>query len=119
MKRMPRGIEMQEYSHADGSVTFIGQYYNHAGQPRDRPRRVYRVELRMLDPPDKANPDWQGAVWEDDTRLVVLSGGTKWNVAWAALGALRGILSKRCRQSASNRRRLLRYAQASEKERDD
>ena len=99
MKHMPRGIEMKEYVHSDGSITFIGQYFNKKNaQPTNRPKRVYRVELL----PDMG--DWRAAVFEDATRLVTLRGDKKWNVAYAALGALRGILHKRCVSTKGNRR---------------
>lgn len=98
-KSMPRGIEMQEFSHADGSITFVGQYRNQKDQqPNNKPKRVYRVELL----PDMG--DWRAAVFEDATRLVTLRGDSKWNVAYAALGALRGILHKRCCSTKGNRR---------------
>ena len=98
MKHMPRGIEMKEYVHSDGSITFIGQYFNKKNaQPTNRPKRVYRVELL----PDMG--DWRAAVFEDATRLVTLRGDKKWNVAYAALGALRGILHKRCVATHANR----------------
>ena len=100
MKQMPRGIEMQEYVHSDGSITFIGQYFNKKNaQPTNRPKRVYRVELL----PDMG--DWRAAVFEDSTRLVALHGDSKWTVAYAALGALRGILHKRCVATHANRAR--------------
>ena len=101
MKHMPRGIEMKAYVHGDGSITFIGQYFNHApsATPITRPKRVYRVELL----PDMG--DWRAAVFEDATRLVTLRGDKKWNVTYAALGALRGILHKRCVATHTNRAR--------------
>lgn len=107
MKHMPRGIEMKEYVHSDGSITFIGQYFNKKNaQPTNRPKRVYRVEVREL-PKLYASevPDWCAAVWEDDVRLVKIVGNSKWNVCYAALGALRGILHKRCAHTGGNRRR--------------
>lgn len=101
MKQMPRGIEMKEFVHSDGSITFIGQYVNNAknATPITRPKRVYRVEVL----PDMG--DWRAAVFEDATRLVTLRGDKKWNVAYAALGALRGILHKRCVATHANRAR--------------
>ena len=102
MKSMPRGIEMQEYVHADGSLTFVGQYYNTKNaQPNSRPKRVYRVEVRKI----AISDELIAAVFEDDVRLVKLGGGTsKWNLAYAALGALRGILHKRCTATRTNRK---------------
>ena len=101
MKHMPRGIEMKEYVHSDGSITFIGQYFNKKNaQPTNRPKRVYRVEVREVKP----FGELVAAVFEDDVRLVKLGGGTsKWNLAYAALGALRGILHKRCVATHANR----------------
>lgn len=114
MKSMPRGIEMQEYVHADGSITFVGQYYNTKNaQPNSRPKRVYRVEVRKIEPFGELT----AAVFEDDVRLVKLGGGTsKWNLAYAALGALRGILHKRCVSVRSNRKARKAAKIAAEKE---
>lgn len=100
MKSMPRGIEMKEFVHADGSLTFVGQYYRHDAPEGAKPKRVYRVEVRKIALLD----NFDAAVFEDDVRLVCLSGPTKWNLAYAALGALRGILHKRCVQTNPNRR---------------
>lgn len=98
MKSMPRGIEMKEFVHADGSLTFVGQYYRHGAPEGAKPKRVYRVEvMRDMD-------DWRASVYEDRARLVVLCGDIKWNVAYAALGALRGILHKRCICTNTNRK---------------
>ena len=114
MKSMPRGIEMQEYVHADGSLTFVGQYYNKKNQqPNSRPKRVYRVEVRKI----AISDELIAAVFEDDVRLVKLGGGTsKWNLAYAALGALRGILHKRCVSVRSNRKARKAAKPAAEKE---
>ena len=101
MKSMPRGIEMKEFVHADGSLTFVGQYYRHGAPEGAKPKRVYRVEVRKTILPD----EFSTAVFEDDVRLVRLSGGTsKWNLVYAALGALRGILHKRCAHTSTNRK---------------
>ena len=100
MKSMPRGIEMKEFVHADGSLTYLGQYYRHGAPEGAKPKRVYRVEVyktTLLD-------GFSAAVFEDDVRLVRLSGPTKWNLAYAALGALRGILHKRCAHTNTNRK---------------
>ena len=100
MKSMPRGIEMKEFVHADGSIDFVGQYINKKNaQPNSRPKRTYRISLR------NDESDWFASAWEDDTRLFDVSKGTKWNTAYAALGALRGILHKRCTATRGNRRR--------------
>ena len=101
MLAMPRGIEMKEYDHADGTLTFVGQYRRIGAPECAKPKRVYRVEVREIKP----FGELVAAVFEDDVRLVKLGGGTsKWNLAYAALGALRGILHKRCTQTGSNRR---------------
>ena len=98
---MPRGINMQPYYHADGSLTFVGQYYRANAPEVSSLKRVYRVEVRKIALVD----EFTAAVFEDDVRLVKLGGGTsKWNLAYAALGALRGILHKRCIVTGTNRR---------------
>ena len=99
MKSMPRGIEMKEFVHADGSLTFVGLYYRHGAPEGAKPKRVYRIEVRNPFP-----DEFSAYVFEDDVRLVRLTGPTKWNLAYAALGALRGILHKRCVQTNPNRR---------------
>ncbi len=106
MKTMPRGIEMKEFVRTDGTITFIGQYINQKNhQPCHRPKRIYRVEVRSVMLFNGVASEWQAAVWEDDSRLVALGGRSKWLVAYAALGALRGILHKRCDSTGGNRRR--------------
>lgn len=101
MKHMPRGIEMKEYVHSDGSITFIGQYFNKKNaQPTNRPKRVYRVEIEFL----RNLCEWRAAIFEDFTRLAVVFGPSKRTVAYAALGALRGILHRRCVNTNGNRR---------------
>ena len=102
MKSMPRGIEMKEFVHADGSLTFVGQYFRAGAPGGSKPKRcIYRVEVRKLAPLD----DFAASVFEDDVRLVHLSNGkSKWTLVYAALGALRGILHKRCIQTNPNRR---------------
>ena len=115
MKTLPRGIEMKEYVHADGSLTFVGQYYNTKNaQPNSRPKRVYRVEVLKIEPFGELT----AAVFEDDVRLVKLGGGTsKWNLAYAALGALRGILHKRCTQTRTNKK-LKKLAKSAEQNKE-
>ena len=106
MKTMPRGIEMKEFVRTDGTITFSGQYINQKNhQPCHRPKRIYRVEVRGVEVFNGIVSEWQAAVWEDDSNLVALWGRSKWLVAYAALGALRGILHKRCVSTGGNRRR--------------
>ena len=50
-------------------------------------------------------PWWNAVVLEDDVPLVCVSNSGKYNTAYGALGALRGILHKRCKQTSVNRRR--------------
>ena len=116
MKSLPRGIQMQEYVHDGGAITYVGQYYNKKDQqPNSRPKRVYRVEVREMPKMFASEePDWCAAVWEDDTRLVNLVGNSKWNVCYGGLGALRGILHKRCVQTRNNKR-WRKAAKAAEK----
>ena len=101
MKSMVRGIEMQEFNSSDGSVVFVGQYINETGNAASKPKRIYCVSIRRTEIPS----EWHGAVMEDNVRLVTLLGMSKWTVACAALGALRGILYKRCIATGGNRRR--------------
>lgn len=106
MKTMPRGIEMKEFVRTDSTITFIGQYINQKShQPCHRPKRIYRVEVRGVNVFNGIVSEWQAAVWEDDSNLVRLGGRSKWLVAYAALGALRGILHKRCVSTVGKRRR--------------
>jgi len=109
MLTMPRGIEMKEYVHSDGSITFIGQYHNKLGNAASRPKRVYQIKLSnkpicLYSLPGEIK-HWEANIFEDSMRLVsVGGGGSKWTVAFAALGALRGILHKRCVHTNSNRK---------------
>ena len=102
MMSMPRGIEMKGYYHGDGSITYIGQYLQPNGQPNARPKRVYRIEVRKSAMADA--PWWNAVVLEDDVPLVCVSNSGKYNTAYGALGALKGILHKRCIQTSVNRR---------------
>lgn len=100
MLSMPRGIEMKGYYHGDGSITYIGQYLQPNGQPNARPKRVY--EIRILKNVFN-DGEWSASILEDNENLVRLGGPVKWNVAYAALGVLKGILHKRCCQTSPNR----------------
>lgn len=102
MMSMPRGIEMKGYYHGDGSITYIGQYLQPNGQPNARPKRVYRIEVRKSAMADA--PWWNAVVLEDGEPLVCVSNSGKYNTAYGALGALRGILHRRCIQTPVNRR---------------
>ena len=102
MMSMPRGIEMKGYYHGDGSITYVGQYLQPNGQPNARPKRVYRIEVRKSG--GAAAPWWNAVVLEDDVPLVCVSNSGKYNTAYGALGALKGILHKRCIQTSVNRR---------------
>ena len=98
MLHMPRGIEMKGYYHGDGSITYIGQYL----QPNARPKRVYRIEV--ISNAVGFPGEWCADVIEDQDLLVKISGFSKWQVACGALGALKGILHRRCIQTSVNRR---------------
>jgi hypothetical protein len=76
-------------------------------QPNSRPKRVYRAEICNF-----GASDWRASIWEDDDLLAKVGGSNKWNVAYAALGALRGILHKRCVAVRGNRRRRAAAAAA-------
>jgi len=102
MLHMPRGVEMKGYYHSDGSITYIGQYLQPNGQPNARPKRVYRIEVRKSARADA--PWWNAVVLEDDVPLVCVSNSGKYNTAYGALGALKGILHRRCKQTSVNRR---------------
>ena len=98
MLHMPRGIEMKGYYHSDGSITYIGQYLQPNGQPNARPKRVYRIEVYYGD------EIWCADISEDHDILASITADKKWNAAYAALGALHGILHRRCVQTSVNRR---------------
>ena len=100
MKSMPRGIEMKEFVHADGSLTFVGQYYRHGAPEGTKPKRVYRVEVYKT----TLLGGFSASVFEDAVLIVRLTGPIKWNLVYAALGALRGILHKRCVHTNTNRK---------------
>ena len=115
MKSMPRGIEMKEFAHADGSITFIGQYVNRKSTgPNDKPKRVYKIEvagvpianraiITLLECKDKKM--WEAHIFEDNICVAKIDGGVKkWDAAYAALGALRCILHRRCVCTNSNRK---------------
>lgn len=114
MLHMPRGIEMKGYYHGDRSITYIGQYLQPNGQPNARPKRVYRIEVRKS--AMAAAPWWNAVVLEDDVPMVCVSSSGKYNTAYGALGALRGILHRRCEQTSVNRRHKRQAAQAAAKE---
>ncbi len=101
MLSMPRGIEMKGYYHGDGSITYIGQYLQPNGQPNARPKRVYRIEVCKSARADA--PWWNAVILEDDETLACVSNSGKYNTAYGALGALRGILHRRCKQTSVNR----------------
>lgn len=105
MLSMPRGIEMKGYYHGDGSITYIGQYLQPNGQPNARPKRVY--EIRILKNVFN-DGEWSASILEDDILLARIGGPVKWNVAYAALGALHGILHRRCKQTSPNRAAIKR-----------
>lgn len=98
--KMPRGIEMQPFYQANGLPMFVGQYHRHGAPEGSKPKRVYCVKLCSSVLPGEIS----AAVYEDDVSLVRLTGASKWNLAYAALGALRGILHKRCTHTGSNKR---------------
>ena len=100
MKSMPRGIEMKEDINANGNITYIGQYYQHKGDASSRPKRVYQI---MVLKNVFEDGEWSASIYEDETLLARITGPVKWNVAYAALGALHGILHKRCCQTSPNR----------------
>ena len=110
MMSMPRGIEMKGYYHGDGSITYIGQYLQPNGQPNARPKRVYRIEVRKSAWEDA--PWWNAVVLEDGVPLVCVSNSGKYNTAYGALGALKGILHRRCKQTSVNRRRRRHAAES-------
>ena len=114
MKSMPRGIEMKEFVYSGGEINFVGQYFNTKNtQPNSRPKRVYEIIVRR----DLIKPwAWQAIVREDFQELVTLRGEKKWDVCYAALGALRGILHKRCVSVRSNRKARKAAKLAAEKE---
>jgi len=114
MMSMPRGIEMKGYYHGDGSITFIGQYLQPNGQPNARPKRVYRIEVRKSTWEDA--PWWNAVVLEDGVPLVCVSNSGKYNTAYGALGALKGILHKRCTHTSVNRRARRHAAESAAKE---
>ena len=104
---MPRGIEMKEYGGSDGTLLFVGQYFGD-GTCNPRPKRVYRVEVEYL--ADSA--EWYALVRDDAHSIVRLRGKTKWQVAHAALGALRGFLAYMCQNTNGNRKRRRRAVAA-------
>lgn len=114
MMSMPRGIEMKGYYHGDGSITYIGQYLQPNGQPTARPKRVYRIEVRKSAMADA--PWWNAVVLEDGVTLVCVSNSGKYNTAYGALGALRGILHRRCIQTSVNCRARRHAAESAAKE---
>jgi len=105
---MPRGIEMKSYGGSDGSLLFVGQYVNAEGTALDRPKRIYRIEVEYL----ADCGEWYALVRDDDRSIVRLRGRTKWQVAHAALGALRGFLEYCCKNTNGNRKRRRRAAAA-------
>ena len=121
MMSMPRDIEMKEFVYADGSITFIGQYVNERGvAPHDKPKRVYSISLvRHRDSTYTPSGEhccagqWAAYIFEDQARLATVEGGrSKWSLAYAALGALRGILYQRCVSTNGNRRRRRKESMA-------
>ena len=104
---MPRGIEMKSYGGSDGALLFVGQYFGDE-RSNPRPKRVYRIEVEYL--ADSA--EWYALVRDDDRSIVRLRGKTKWQVAYAALGALRGFLEYCCKNTRGNRKRRRRAAAA-------
>lgn len=116
MLSMPRGIEMKEFVQADGSITFIGQYVNHQSTgPNDKPKRTYCISLvrEITQSEPRPTDRWNAYVFEDRTPLIRLEGcASKWQCAFAALGALRGILYRYCVCTNGNKKRRRREAAA-------